>query len=185
MGYIFDPEELQSIARSVVGQPIDAQIDAIRAELGRRHGKHVAPAREWVFNNAGGAMGAMLVLHASITEYVIIFGTPLGTTGHSGRFAAEDYFMMLQGEHWCFAEGETAPTITRPGECTVLPRGRAKAYRLKENSWALEYARGFIPFMLPFGFADTFSSTLDFDPLWRTVKLYGAAVTKNLLAGKI
>lgn len=30
-------------------------------------------------------MGAMYLLHASVTEYVLFFGTGLDTSGHSGQ----------------------------------------------------------------------------------------------------
>ncbi len=47
---------------------------------------HILPMSdmEWIFVNAGGWMGAMCVLHASLTEYVLLFGTAIDTSGHSG-----------------------------------------------------------------------------------------------------
>lgn len=38
-----------------------------------------------MFVNAGGWMGAMCLLHASLSEYVLLFGTALGSHGHSGQ----------------------------------------------------------------------------------------------------
>ncbi len=187
MGYIFDPEVLQQIARKALGQPMEAMVEQITSELDARYPGHILPQgrREWIFNNAGGAMGAMLVLHASITEYVIIFGTAIGTEGATGRFAADDWFTMLEGEQWSYREGDFEPHIVRPGETVVLHRGESKAYRFPEKAWGLEYARGAIPLMLPFGLADTLSSTLDFDALARTMKVYTRAVVGNLLRGKL
>lgn len=47
---------------------------------------HILPDEDlqWIFVNAGGWMGSICVLHASLTEYVLLFGTALDTGGHSG-----------------------------------------------------------------------------------------------------
>ena len=82
--YVFDRHELQAIARSAIKahNTSEGVIRTVIQSLQERYPGHVAPGKyeelEWLFNNAGGAMGSMTVLHASVSEYVIIFGTALG-----------------------------------------------------------------------------------------------------------
>jgi C-8 sterol isomerase len=185
MSYIFDPDVLQGIVNNVIGQPIDVMISNIKDELDARYPKAILKHNDWIFNNAGGAMGQMLVLHASITEYVMIFGSPIGTEGHSGRFYAEDFFFILEGEQWAYAEGDLTRRVYKPGDLHVLPPGKAEGYKMPDACYALEYARGIIPAMLPFGFADSMSSTLDVSAMARTVSLYAKATVGNLVRGKI
>lgn len=183
--FLFDPEVLGSVARSVLGQPLDAMVEQIAGQLEQHYPGHIRHDRPWVLNNAGGAMGMMTVLHASITEYVIVFGTPIGTEGHSGRFGSEDYFFILEGEQWAYSENSPEREVYRPGDLHVLPRGLAQGYRMPDRCFALEYARGFIPAMLPFGLADTLFGTLDWRTLGRTISLYGKSTIKELMQGKI
>ncbi|KAI0000850.1 C-8 sterol isomerase [Russula vinacea] len=118
-------------------------------------------------------------------DYLIIFGTPLGTEGHSGLHPADDYFHILVGEQWAFQPGALEMERYRPGDVHLMRRGVAKQYKMHEGCWAMEYARGWIPLMMPFGLADTFSSTLDIPTLYNTIRITGREMAKNLLLGKI
>ncbi|KAJ7072086.1 ERG2/sigma1 receptor-like protein [Mycena amicta] len=192
--YVFEPGFLHELAQEAIASashPNDTagMIQHIVTNLTLTYPSNQiklnVDSREWVFNNAGGAMGAMYIIHASITEYLIIFGTPLGTEGHSGLHTADDYFNILVGEQWAFAPGGLEIERYTPGMVHFLPRGTAKQYKMHRGCFALEYARGWIPLMLPFGLADTFTSTLDIFTLYDTVRITGREMLRNLLAGKI
>lgn len=66
-----------------------------------------------------------------------------------------------------------------------LPRGEVKQYKMESSCFALEYARGWIPPMLGFGYADTFTSTLDWPTLWATTRITAREMIRNLLQGKL
>ena len=70
------------------------------------------------------------------------------------------------------------------GSMHHLRRGTVKQYKMPESCFALEYARGWIPPMLFFGFADGLSSTLDVPTLWRMSWVTAREMGKNLLLGK-
>ncbi|KAI9313743.1 ERG2/sigma1 receptor-like protein [Dichotomocladium elegans] len=186
--YLFDQNVLQAVAKRNIekySNDSHALITNIAADLEREYPGHIQLKEEWVFNNAGGAMGSMWIIHGSLTEYVIIFGTPVGTEGHTGRYFADDYFIILEGEQWAYAAGELKREVYKPGEMHHLPRGHSQQYKIPEHAWALEYARGWIPLMLPFGVFDTIFSTVDFVTFYNTFRLYGTAIIKELLQGKI
>ena len=149
--YVFEPAKLNALARSAIdkhGNDTRAIISHIVANLTAEYPPsakrlNINPRQdEWVLSNAGGAMGAMYIIHASITEYLIIFGTPLGTEGHTGLHPADDYFNILVGEQWAFAPGALEMEVYRPGDVHVLRRGSVKQYKMHKGCFALELAQG-------------------------------------------
>ena len=212
--YVFDTEHLHDLSKRAIsahGNDTKAIVKYIVDELNEREGvsPYVNTDEEWVFNNAGGAMGAMYIIHASVTEYLIIFGksspphfllssaslnpwltshfttgTAIGTEGHTGRHTADDYFHILTGVQTAYVPGEYEAEVYPPGSVHHLVRGTVKQYKMPESCFALEYARGWIPPMLFFGYADTLSSTLDFPTLWRTSVITGREMIANLIKGK-
>jgi C-8 sterol isomerase len=204
--YIFDLDQLHDVAKRGIeahGNDTRAIVKHIVDELSGQVSltSYINRDEEWMFNNAGGAMGAMYIIHASalpsspltfnpltrdlgVTEYLIIFGTAVGTEGHTGRHTADDYFHILTGTQMAYVPGEYEPEIYPPGSVHHLRRGDVKQYKMADSCFALEYARGWIPPMLFFGFADGLTSTLDVPTLWRTTWVTGKQMLGNLARGK-
>jgi len=191
--YIFDPITVNSICNEVIArhsntttqeQTRELFID-IRDSLAKVYSdEHINlyDDTKWMFNNAGGAMGQMLILHASFHEYLIIFGTATGTEGHTGVHTSDDYFTIIKGEQWAAYENEFVREIYTPGMTLHLKKGHVKQYAMPAESFAVELAQGFIPGMLPFGFADGIFSTLDIKTLYKTVVITGSDMIKRCVA---
>ncbi|KAI4621253.1 Squalene epoxidase [Alternaria ethzedia] len=172
--YIFTPSGLHTLSQEAIalhGNDTASVVSHIVTSLSAIHGPHINLDEEWIFNNAGGAMGAMYIIHASITEYLIIFGTAIGTEGHTGRHTADDYFHILKGEQVAYAPGKGVYGAERYPQGSVhhLTRGDVKQYKMEGECFALEYARGWIPPMLGFG----------------TTVVTGREMIGNLMMGKL
>ncbi len=180
--FLFDPRTLDEIRRKAIGKPVAEAFDFIIEELNRAYPGHIWKKQNWIFNNAGGAMGQLTLLHASIREYIIFFGTCIGTEGHSGRYASDVFDFMIKGEMVCEYEGIFEPEVHVPeGPPAFLASKIIKHYRIKDEAWMLEYSRGNIIKMFPFGTTDSFMSTLDFRTIGRLCIQYGKMTTWGLL----
>jgi hypothetical protein len=92
-------------------------------------------------SNSGGAMSSFIILHLSVTEYVLFSGSPLPSDGHSGLYLAEDYFTVLKGRAQRSLVSELEGTTYLPGDTNHMPRMTSSHYNL-EGVWALELAQG-------------------------------------------
>lgn len=79
--YIFDKDHLHDLAkRGIAAHGNDTQgiVSYITTELHEKHPNNVNLDVEYIFNNAGGAMGAMYIIHASKFFLLLFFSSPPG-----------------------------------------------------------------------------------------------------------
>lgn len=172
--YVFTKEDVAKLAKQYAGQDHEQAFSKVVVELRKRYPGHILPDEDlqWIFVNAGGWMGSMCLLHASLTEYVLLFGTAVDTSGHSGRYFAEISDTIISGNFRQWKEGTTKSETYYPGDTIVHAVGEATSVQWTAGTWMVEYGRGFIPSTLGFALADTVFSTQDFLTLYYTVRVY-------------
>jgi C-8 sterol isomerase len=186
MAYLFDPEKLHDIARQAVGLPHKEMVQTIIDRLAEAYPGHIEKKQRWIFSLTAGATGVMTILHASLSEYILIFGTPIGTEGFSGRYHFKIYDWVLAGDLWTYMLDDPGTRITHhPGDVAILERRKVKGFRLPDAGWVLEYARGAIPTALPLALSDVVFSAMDWRTLFETLWIYGKLTTRELFKGKI
>jgi C-8 sterol isomerase len=180
--YIFDPEVIDECARAGLGQPKPAMFDMIAKEIEKRYPGRIYHDQPWIYSIAGGAMIQMKLYFASLFEYVMIWGTPIGSEGHSGRHRVAFWDTVIDGEAWYFAEGQFEKRVYRPGDRIFVGKGQACGMNFTDGVWAVEYARGPLMLSLPFGLADELLSTLDYTAALQTVSIYTTLIGRHWAA---
>jgi C-8 sterol isomerase len=187
MSYVFDIETLHAIARKGLEKAHDEMVRIVVEEAARAYPDHIDPShrRRWLFSLTAGATGVMTLLHASFSEYLIIFGTPVGTEGFSGRYRMDIHDFLLAGEIWTYRQDRCGVReVVRPGDHTVLERGNVNGFNIPESAWMLEYGRGFIPSAFPLILGDVVFSAVDGTTLAETVWAYGKMALRELMVNR-
>lgn len=73
--YIFDKDHLHDLSKRAIAAHGNDTRSVVSYIVGELHGKpdltsYVNLDEEWIFNNAGGAMGAMYIIHASESSLI-------------------------------------------------------------------------------------------------------------------
>ncbi|GJQ13023.1 hypothetical protein GpartN1_g4814.t1 [Galdieria partita] len=180
----FDKDVIRKIAERAVDLPREEAFRNVSKELQAAFPQLIYDTK-WIFINAGGWMGSFYLLHASLTEYVLLFGTAIETSGHSGRYWIDIYDTLLRGTFYQWSEGTTHYVTYSAGDTIYHPRFSATAVHWKEDTWMLEYARGPIISSLLFALSDSMFSTQDWLTIYKSVQIYGRMVIQSLIRFQI
>lgn len=171
--HVFDKQELNAIGRQAIAghNTSEAIVHAFIKGVQARWPDHTVSGApedlEWLWFNSGGAMGSFTILHASMSEYVVVLGSALrcgtwrlcrwlffvafcalyafhSTQGHTGRFLADDSMTMLVGEAWTTAPGVTRKEVYGAGALFLLPFGHAHQYQMCVGAAASSVMFGFL-----------------------------------------
>lgn len=179
MAFVFDPDVVHKCAMASLGRPKPEMFDVFAAAMEEAYPGRLDLSHPWIFSNAGGAMIQMKLYYASIFEYIMIWGTPIGSEGHSGRHAVGFWDTVIDGEMWYYGEGQFDKRVYTPGDRVYVGPNQARAMNFTTGVWAVEYARGPLPLSIPFGVADELVSTLDFATAAQTLAQYTALVGRH------
>ncbi|EME30122.1 C-8 sterol isomerase [Galdieria sulphuraria] len=178
----FDKDIIRKIAERAVDLPREEAFHNVSKELQAAFPQLIYNSDlEWIFINAGGWMGSFCLLHASLTEYVLLFGTAIETAGHSGRYWIDIYDTLLRGTFQQWSEGTTHYVTYSAGDTIYHPRLSATAVCWKEDTWMLEYAHGPIMTSLLFALSDSLFSTQDWLTIYKSIQMYGKMVIQSFI----
>jgi sigma non-opioid intracellular receptor len=185
MPYKIDPNVLHKVAKQVVGLPTEGgELISRATELLADEYPDLIYRKSgcWVGSKAGGILGKVRFLYFSPREYVVLFGSPTGTQGFSGRYKHVDIHKFLlagQIDSYDLESDELLPMTLHPGEHTCLEKGRARGLTIHPGSWHIEYGRGAVVTTLPFAMVDTLLVSLELESVRRSTVEFTKLLTRR------
>jgi sigma non-opioid intracellular receptor len=185
MTYKIDPDVLAAIAKKVVGvhQAGGELITRATQLLAAEYPDLIDPTPgRWVGSRAGGILGKVRFLYFSPREYVVLFGSPSGTQGFSGRYKHVEihkFLMAGQIDYYDLESDEMLPTTLHPGGRSRTEKGHARGLTIHPGSWHIEYGRGAVVTTLPFAMVDTLFVSLETESVRRSAVEFGKLVTRR------
>jgi hypothetical protein len=186
LSYRIEPEVLVRAVTEVLDRPLENgdRFAALTDKLSRIYPDLIDRGqRRWLASRAGGILGKLTFLHVGFSEYLLIFGTPAGTQGFSGRYSfMEVYKVILAGQiaTYDLESNQIAPTVYRPGDLGYMQKGEARGLDIAAGTWHLEYGRGPNLTAMPFGMMDTVFSSLELKTVGVTAREYTSFILKGL-----
>jgi hypothetical protein len=184
--YKIDPEVLHKVAQQVVGLPLESGELITRAIelLADEYPDLVDPSPgRWVGSKAGGILGKVRFLYFSPREYIVIFGTPTGTQGFSGRYKhVEIHKFLMAGriESYDVESEDTTSLTILPGDHAIMAKGHARGLTIHPGSWHIEYGCGVVATTLPFAMVDTLLVSLELESVRRSAAEFAKLVRARL-----
>lgn len=185
MAYKIDPDVLATVAKEVVTEPLASGelISHATQLLAKAYPDLIdATPGRWVGSKAGGILGKVRFLYFSPREYIVLFGTPTGTQGFSGRYKhVEIHKFLVAGQiDWYDLESDDlTPQTLRPGGHTCTAPGHARGMTIHPGSFHIEYGRGAVVTTLPFAMVDTLFVSLELESVRRSTAEFTKLVAKR------
>lgn len=186
MKYTLDPYAIAEACQGILDLPLESgeRLTAAVGRVAELYPDHVDPSRErWIFTKAGGICGKVSFLHASMHEYLLLFGAPVATYGFSGRHNHVAIQKFVLAGRYTTYDPETAqivPGVFGPGDLVDLPKGQVRNMEIAAGSWHFEFGRGPVVTAMPFGLVDVVVSSMQIRPVLQTAADYSHFLGKGL-----
>ncbi len=180
--HYFDPDVVDRVAQRHLSKPMPAMVDAIGQDLKAQYPDLVDVSLPLVFNNSGGILYQLKIIAMTPHEYIMICGSSIGSSGFSGRHPAAFWDTVLSGHANYMHQDQLESASYGIGERIFVDRWQSAAIDFPDHCWMLEYARGTLIWLLPFGFVHVFTSTLDFRSLLRLLRIYTTLTRRYIRA---